>query len=117
MKSYQVLLSLLCINYIYSATLSCDDVEIPTKEACISAGLSGEDKERGYMYCCYIRYKKAGNKKERETCEKLNEYQYKNIDDYVKYNKLLETETDDFIVECSSIFLKFSFLSLILLLF
>ena len=116
MKSYQVLLSLLCINYIYSATLSCTDVENPTKEACINAGLSAEDIERGYMYCCYIRYKVAGDNKERERCRRLTEYQYKNIDDYVKYYKLLDIGNEDFNVECSSIFFKFSFLSLILLL-
>ena len=116
MKSYQVLLSLLCINYIYSATLSCTDVENPTKEACINAGLSEEDKERGYMYCCYVKYKYAGNNDIRERCRRLNEYQYKNIDDYVKYYKLLDIGNEDFNVECSSIFFKFSFLSLILLL-
>ena len=117
MKSYKVLLLLLCINYIYSVTLSCSEVIDPTKEACTNAGVSEEDKERGFMYCCYLKYKEARDKKEREKCKRLTEYQYNNIDDYVKYNKLLETETDDFSVECSSIFLKFSFLSLILLLF
>jgi len=116
MKSYQVLLSLLCINYIYSVTLSCTDVVNPTKEAC-NAVLSGEDKEKGYMYCCYVKYKVAGDNKEIERCRGLTEYQYKNIDDYVKYNKIYHSRSDDFNVECSSIFFKFSFLSLILLLF
>ena len=114
MKSYQVLLALLCINYIYSETPRCKHIENPTKEAC-NSGLTDEDKKNGYMYCCYARYKRADGK-ERTDCVGLTDYQYKSIDDYVKYIKLIEIENDDLNIECGSIFFKFSFLSLILLL-
>jgi len=116
MKAYQVLLALLCINYIYSETIRCNDIENPSKEVC-NAGLSDKDKEKGYMYCCYLRYKRTTDKEERKSCERLSEYQYKNLDEYVKFYKLFEIESDDFNIECGSTFFKFSVLSLILLLF
>ena len=115
MKIYQVLLILLCINYIYSVTVDCRRVENPSKETC-NAGLSEEDKERGYKYCCFVRYKELGDNEEKTECEPITEYQYKNIDEYVKFYKLFEIKSDDFNIECGSNFFKFSFLSLILLL-
>jgi len=115
MKGYLVLLALLCINYVYPVTLRCDYNENPSKETC-NAGLSDDDKNEGYMYCCYIRYKRIKDKTEKKTCKALTEYQYKYIDDFIKFYELFEVETDDFNVECGSNFFKFSFLSLILLL-
>ena len=115
MKTYQVLLALLCINYIYSETVRCDEFDNPSKEVC-NAGLSDKDKERGYLYCCYIRYKRPRDKEERKSCQPLTEYQYKNLDEYIKYYKLFEVDSDDFNIECGSTFFKFTVLSLILLL-
>ena len=115
MKIYQVLLILLCINYIYSVTVDCRRIENPSKEAC-NAGLSEEDKEDGKKYCCFIRFKRPGETKDETLCRAITEYQYKNIDEYTKYYRVFELSTDDFNIECSSIFFKFSFLSLILLL-
>ena len=115
MKIYQVLLILLCINYIYSVTVDCRRVENPSKETC-NAGLSEEDKEDGKTHCCFIRFKRSGAPKDETLCSAITEYQYKNIDELAKYFSLFEIATDDFNIECSSIFVKFSFLSLILLL-
>ena len=115
MKSYQVLLALLCINYIYSEAPTCMDVEKPTKEAC-NAALTDEDKKDGYMYCCYAKFKYSGYEKEEAECVPFTEYRYKNIDDFIKYIKLMEFKSDDLSIDCSSNFFKFSFLSLILLL-
>ena len=115
MKGYQVLLALLCINYIYSVTLRCAYNENASKETC-NAGLSDDDKNDGYMYCCYLRYKIYTEQKEEKRCKPVTEFQYKNIDYLLKYIKIFELGSDDINLECGSNFFKFSFLSLILLL-
>ena len=115
MKIYQLLLILLIINYIYSESVSCSNTHNPTQERC-KAALYPEDLERGYKYCCFVRYKELGDNEEKTECEPITEYQYKNIDEYVKFYKLFEIKSDDFNIECGSNFFKFSFLSLILLL-
>ena len=113
MKIYQVLLLILCV--IYPVTLYCNGVRNPSNETC-KAGLTEEDKQNGDKYCCFVRYKRTGATGDEKVCRAITEYQYKNIDEYGKYYSIYLLGTDDYNIECGSIFFKFNFLSLILLL-
>ena len=114
MKTYQVILSLLCIAYIYSAIDTCEDIRSPSVETC-SKGLSQIDINDGYSKCCFGKNKRYKNSEESTTCVPLAQNQFENLEYMIHVGKL-NGEIYEASVDCSSVFFKFSFLSLILIL-
>ena len=114
MKTYQVILSLLCFTYIYSAIEKCKDITSPSVETC-SKGLSQIDINDGYSKCCFGKNKRYKNSEESTTCVPLAQNQFENLEYMIQLTKIIG-EVYELSVDCSSVFFKLSFLSLILIL-
>ena len=114
MKIYQFLLSLLCFAYIYSATETCLTIIPPSVESC-SKGLSQEDINDGYSKCCFYKQKRHKNSEELKACFLFRQNQLENLEYMIHFEKTFN-EIYEASVDCSSVFFKLSFLSLILIL-
>lgn len=71
---------------------------------------SDDDKNSRYEYCCYL---EDGDDK---SCVPLTKYQYENIKDYAKIQKLTGPVSEDAKIDCKSLYLEISLLSILLLL-
>ena len=114
MKTYQVILSLLCIAYIYSAIDTCEDIISPSVETC-SKGLTQYDISFGFSKCCFTKQKRHKNSEEKIGCSPFSENQFENLEYMIHVIKVIG-EVYEVSVDCSSVFFKFSFLSLFLIL-
>ena len=114
MKIYQVILSLLCFAYIYSEINTCEDIRSPSVETC-SKGLTQLDISLGFSKCCLTKTKRYKNSEEKIGCTPFSENQFENLEYMIHVGKL-NGEIYEASVDCSSVFFKFSFLSLILIL-
>ena len=114
MKIYKVVLLLLCITYIYSANERCIDIESPSVESC-SKGLTQIDINNGLAKCCFGKYKEHKNSEEKVICGAITQNQFDNID-YVIHMAKIMSGRYEMSIDCGSIFFKFSFLCLILIL-
>lgn len=110
MKLYQIILLLLCFSLVLNCSSHSSDA---SKDVC-NKDLTEEEKAKGYTHCCYIRYK-LEKQDERKGCEIYNKYRFDHIKDFLK-QMYFEAGTDDFNIECSSSYVKFGLLSLILIL-
>ena len=115
MKTYQVILSLLCFAYIYSEVTTCQDIRGSSVETCNKA-LSQLEIRLGYSKCCLGKQKKYKNSVESTGCLPLTQNQIENIEYLIHVRKMI-SEIYEMSVDCSSVFFKLSFLSLILILF
>ena len=113
MKVYQTLAFLLLINYIICDKNYCKGAPSdPTKaDDCTS-------KKNDGGYCCFVKYRDS------KECEAYGPERYKHIVQYAKYLKKCHPKKDDdddceeykdFSIECSSSYLIFSLLSLLIL--
>ena len=114
MKTYQVILSLLCFTYIYSAIETCEEIRSPSAETC-SKGLSQYDIIKGYSKCCFTKEKRHKNSEESIACTPFSQNQLENLEYMIHLGKIFG-EVYELSVDCSSVFFKLSFLSLILIL-
>ena len=114
MKTYQVILSLLCFAYIYSEINTCEDIRSPSVETC-SKGLTQYDISLGFSKCCLTKSKRYKNSEESTTCVPLAQNQFENLEYMIQLTKIIG-EVYELSVDCSSVFFKLSFLSLILIL-
>ena len=114
MKSYALLIALLCIIFIHSIEESegegCYNVKYPSKENCTNA-LSDSEKKDGYEKCCFFRGKVV---KERKQCIGFTKYQFEHLVDFIEQIKF-DAGTDDMNIECGSVYFKFGLISLICL--
>lgn len=113
MRLYIIIVLLISIEYINS---SCKDLEASSKSDCKEDLLTKEEKEKGYKYCCYFESKKGV-----KMCTHLKQDNYDKISDYIKSlnDEAKKSGSDDKIkkLDCNSLFLKISFLNLLLFFF
>ena len=102
MKFFELIILLCLIIFTYQ---DCDAER--TKENC---KLSDEDKKDGLEYCCFA---EDGDDK---RCVGLTKYQYKHIKDFVKLKRLRDGASEDATIDCKSLYLQISLLSILLLL-
>lgn len=102
MKFFELIILLCLIIFTYQ---HCEDES--TKENC---KLTDHDKEEGYDYCCFV---EDGDSK---NCVGLTKYQYKHIKDYAKLQRLEGGASEDSTIDCKSLYLQISLLSILLLL-
>ena len=107
MKFFELIIVLCLIIFTYQDPDCDDDNDGTKKEDC---KLSDDDKENGDEYWCYI---EDGDQK---MCQALNKYQYKHIKDYAKYMRLMGGISEDAEIDCKSLYLQISLLSILLLL-
>ena len=108
MKSLEIIIVLCLIIFTYQ---DCDQGNGVKKEDCKAENLDEvTEKKLGYEYCCYV---EDGDDKE---CVPLTKYQYKNIKDFVKLQKLTYPYSEDTKIDCKSLYLEISLLSILLLL-
>ena len=81
---------------------------LKTNKDCKKENLSDTEKKTA-EYCCFIK------DSEGTVCSALSKYQYKHIKDMIK-NARLEGSGDDYSIDCKSLYLEISLLSLLLLL-
>ena len=105
MKTFQLLALLCLIIYTYQ---DCHNENNPKKEDCKTENFNDIEKKNA-EYCCFI---KDGDD---TACSALSKYQYKHIKDMIK-NARLEGSGDDYSIDCKSLYLQISLLSLLLLL-
>ena len=116
MKLLTFIISILLLSYII--TSECGRKENPKKDSdCKDLKV---DTDEGYKYCCYskVEAKVDGEKKTVEGCTELKQDDYDKIKDYIKN---WEEESKDIEVkvkklDCHSVYLTGSILSLLLLL-
>ena len=99
MKIFPFVIVLCLIIFSYQL---CSDGQ--KKEDC---KISDDEKKAGKEYCCY-------NDQEKE-CQALTKYQYKHIKDLVKFH-LLAGVSEDLKIDCKSLYLQLSMISLLFLL-
>ena len=104
MKTFQLLALLCLIIYTYQ---TCEKHNA-NKEDCKAENLDDDEKKTA-EYCCFI---KDGDD---TVCSALSKYQYKHIKDIIKYGRL-DGADDDYSIDCKSLYLQISLLSLLLLL-
>jgi hypothetical protein len=102
MKFFELIILLCLILFSYQR---CRDGQ--KKEDC---KLSDEDKEDGDEYCCFV---EDGDDK---NCVGLTKYQYKHIKDFAKLQRLQGVASEDSKIDCKSLYLQISLLSILLLL-
>ena len=108
MKSLEIIIVLCLIIFTYQ---DCEKRSGAKKEDCKAENLDeNSEKKIGYEYCCYI---ENGDNK---SCEPLTKYQYDNIKDYAKIMKLMGPVSEDAKIDCKSLYLEISLLSILLLL-
>ena len=108
MKSLEIIIVLCLIIFTYQL---CSKSSGAKKEDCKAENLDDTyEKKQGYEYCCYLEY---GDTK---RCDALTKYQYENIKDYIKNVKLMQTGNEDTKLDCKSLYLEISLLSILLLL-
>ena len=105
MKTFQ-LLALLCL--ILYSNQKCEKSNAK-KEDCKTENLDAEEKKYA-EYCCFVK-----DGEDDGSCEAYSKYQYKHIKDVIKYSRL-DGESDDLSIDCKSLYLQISLLSLLLLL-
>jgi hypothetical protein len=106
MKSLEIIIVLCLIIFTYQSCISGTK-----KEDCKAENLDeNTEKKLGYEYCCYV---EDGDNK---SCAALTKYQYENIKDYIKYMKLRSPVSEDAKIDCKSLYLEISILSILLLL-
>ena len=117
MKLLTFIISILLLSYII--TSECERKENPKKDSdCKDLKV---DTDEGYKYCCYAKVegKIDGEKKTVERCEELKQDDYDKIKDYIKNwengdGKEMELKVKK--LDCHSVYLTVSILSLLLLL-
>ena len=107
MKIFTVLISILLLTYINTADTYCNGYEGKKADDCkeLKKALSDD-------YCCYLKSKKGDDTA--EMCVEITKDNYNNIKDYIK---TLEKNADGAKVkklDCYSVYLTGSLLSLIL---
>jgi hypothetical protein len=105
MKTFQLLALLCLIIYTYQ---TCEKRHA-NKEECKAENLDDEEKKTA-EYCCFS---KGGE--DDGSCSPYTKYQYKHIKDLIKYGRLNGAD-DDYSIDCKSLYLQISLLSLLLLL-
>jgi hypothetical protein len=105
MKTFQLLALLCLIIFTYQLCYK-DDAN---KEDCKAENLSDEEKKTA-EYCCFF---KDGDD---TWCSPLSEYRYKHIKDVIKMERLEEGYDENYSIDCKSLYLQISLLSLLLLL-
>lgn len=116
MKLLTFIISILLLSYII--TSECERKENPKKDSdCKDLTV---DTASGYKYCCYAKYeyKEGGDKKTAEFCTELKQNDYDKIKDYIKdwENEEKEYGLKFKKLDCHSVYLTGSILSLLLLL-
>ena len=108
MKSLEIIIVLCLIIFTYQL---CSKSSGAKKEDCKAENLDDTyEKKQGYEYCCYV---EDGDDK---SCAPLSKYQYENIKDFIKYMKLRSPVSEDAKIDCKSLYLEISILSILLLL-
>ena len=108
MKSLEIIIVLCLIIFTYQY---CSKSSGAKKEDCKAENLDDTyEKKQGYEYCCYV---EDGDNK---SCVPLTKYQYENIKDYAKIMRLTGPASEDAKIDCKSLFLEISILSILLLL-
>jgi hypothetical protein len=112
MKSFLFIfvLSLLSLSSVLSE--DCINIKGATKDIC-NKGLSEADKKY-YERCCYVKYRADGADKDTEKCLPLTKYKFEHMLDVKKQYAFDYSNT--WVIECNSNYVKFSLLSLVLLL-
>ena len=112
MKSFLFIfvLSLLSLSSVLSE--DCKYIKGATKDVC-NKGLSENDKKY-YERCCYVKYRKDGRDTDTEQCLPLTKYKFEQMLDVKKQYAFDYSNT--WVIECNSNYVKFSLLSLVLLL-
>ena len=111
MKLLTFIISILLLSYII--TDDCEGHSAKKHSDCKDLTLHTD-----YKYCCYAKYEiKEGDKKTVEGCTELTQNNYDNIKDYIKeWEKDPEFEVKVKKLDCHSVYLTGSILSLLLLL-
>ena len=109
MKSLEIIIVLCLIIFTYQA---CGG-PANKKEDCKAENLGTSEKDKGYEYCCYAEINDNA-----KGCLALSKYQYENIKDYIKNFKLNAEVpvSEDTKIDCKSLYLEISLLSILLLL-
>ena len=116
-KTLFLLLVILLISYSYQS--ECEDKK-SAKKAKDCKDLKVDD---GMYKCCYVKAEGEynGKKEKGEYCEEIDETNYNRIKDYIKDRedgaKKFDSKLDIKKFDCSSNYLLFSIMSLIILLF
>ena len=105
MKTFQLLAFLCLIIFTYQLCSKYD----AKKEDCKAENLSDDEKKLA-EYCCF--FKDGDN----TWCGPLSEYRYKHIKDVIKISRLENGYDEDYSIDCKSLYLQISLLSLLLLL-
>ena len=120
MKIYQILLISLCLLAFISSTCQPDEEnnKIREDDDCINRQLSEQEKSSTYTRCCFIRRKLDDNtrKGKEYSCIAITENDYKNIKKLVKQMEG-DTGIKDVDIDCKATFIKYTLLSIYLLLF
>ena len=112
MKLLTFIISILLLSYII--TEDCEDHDAKKYSDCKDLTL-----HTGYKYCCYakVEQKIDGEKKTGEFCTELKQDNYDNIKDYIKeWEKDADVKIEVKKIDCHSVYLTGSILSLLLLL-
>lgn len=111
MKKFQYLIFLYLIIYIHSCSVGTN----PTKASdCKDENLSGKEKDNG-VHCCYKTYKRTSDGGEGKVCDAVSKTAYENMKDYIKFSEMFNPSQSEVSIDCNSIYLSFSLISLFLL--
>ena len=105
MKTFQILALFCLIIYTYQ---KCEKYNAK-KEDCKTENFDETEKKTA-KYCCF---KKGGL--DDDSCEAFSEYRYKHIKDVIKLARL-NGNGEDYSIDCKSLYLQISALSLLLIL-
>lgn len=105
MKIFTVLISILLLTYIN--TEDCTGAKASKADDCKDLEKNDSDG-----YCCYTKYKEGDNTK--ENCIEISKDNYNKIKDYIKEVEEKNKNFDIKKIDCYSVYLTGSLLSLIL---
>ena len=109
MKKLQFFIFLILVVYIHSL---CSGTA--TSAGDCKQDMLTDNQKNGGMYCCYKTSKSFSNNQEDKVCFAITKVAYENIGDYIKLREMTGNEYD-MSIDCKSIYLQFSLISLFLL--
>ena len=111
MKSYQIIIILISFVYTFSECLTFKTISIKTE--CTQSELSEQEKEIGFIKCCYYNYTHLTHDNTNSMCIGLYEDQYKKIKKFINKTQE-EQDVEIHSIDCKSIYLQIEIILLII---
>lgn len=109
MTKLQFFIFLILVAYIHSSCSGTASSAGDCKDDMLSDIQKGNE-----MHCCYVTSKGLSDNQEYKNCDAISKVGYENLGDYIKYSEMMGLGKD-VSVDCKSLYLQFSLISLFLL--